>query len=58
MKWLIDNEKIKAKKVFGNKRLVSLPANVIMQDGDIPTESYHHFGPADDEPTEGFPHTD
>jgi hypothetical protein len=29
-----------------------------MQDGDIPTESYHHFGPADDEPTEGFPHTD
>jgi hypothetical protein len=56
VKWLIDNKKIEAKKVFGNKREVSIPANAIMEEADVPTESYHHFDPADDEPTERFPH--
>jgi len=60
VRWLIENKKIEAKSVFGNKRIVSLPADTLVQPGDLksyfadelPTESYPHGNPGEDEPTE------
>jgi hypothetical protein len=60
VRWLIENKKIEAKSVFGNKRIVGLPADTLVQPGDLksyfadelPTESYPHGNPGEDEPTE------
>ena len=59
--WLIKNKKLESKKLFGNKRLVSLPADTIIKPSDWesyfadqpPTESFLHWPP--DDPTE-YPH--
>ena len=64
VKWLIDHKKIKAKTGFGNKRTVWLPPKINKNQVDLkaylseelPTESYSHFDPAKDEPTEVYPH--
>jgi len=57
VKWLIDNKKIEARKVFGNKRRVRLPAEAEELRGqELPTESYFHVEPAGDDPTESYPH--
>ena len=65
VRWLIDHKKIVAKKVFGNKFLVSLPANILIHPADwesylsddLPTECFHHFEPGEEElPTESYPH--
>jgi hypothetical protein len=64
VKWLIDNKKIESQIGFGNKRTVWLPPNTNKRQidmkayltGQLPTESYTHFGPAEDEPTEIYPH--
>ena len=68
VKWLIDNKKIVAKTVFGNKKLVSLPASMEVKprelkdyfDNALPTESYweEHALPKDDLPTEYYEHQD
>ena len=59
--WLIKHKKLESKKLFGNKRLVSLPADTIIKPSDWesyfadqpPTESFLHWPP--DDPTE-YPH--
>jgi hypothetical protein len=59
VKWLIDKKEIEARKVFGNKRRVKLPADTIPKPGDLkpyisgelPTESYPHTS-AKEDPTE------
>ena len=65
VRWLIDHKKIEAKKVFGNKVLVSLPTNILIHpddwesylSDDLPTESFPHFEPGEEElPTESYPH--
>jgi hypothetical protein len=64
VRWLIDNEKVVAKKVFGNKQLVSLPPDTVVQPADLesyfsqelPTECFPHADPAEEPPTECFPH--
>lgn len=47
VKWLIENRRIEAAKVFGNKRKVWLPPNPGIPTTDTPQ----------DLPTESFPHT-
>jgi DNA-binding HxlR family transcriptional regulator len=62
VRWLIEKKKIQAKSVFGNKRVVSLPADTLVQPVDLrgysadelPTESYPHGNPGEDEPTECY----
>jgi hypothetical protein len=57
VKWLIDHKKIEAKTGFGNKRTVWMPPNTSTSlSSELPTESYSHFDPAEDEPTEVHPH--
>jgi hypothetical protein len=64
VKWLIKNKKIEAKSVFGNKKNVWLPPDSAKKiadletylKGELPTESYSHFDPSEDEPTEKYPH--
>jgi len=64
VKWLIDQKKIQAKTGFGNKKTVWLPPKSSKQQidlkaylsGELPSESYSHFDPAEDEPTEVYPH--
>ncbi len=57
VRWLIEKKKIEARKVFGNKRRVKLPADTIPKPGDLksysgelPTESYPHSS-AEEDPT-------
>ena len=52
--WLIDNKKIEAKNVFGNKRLVWLPSDTtVTPAGDeLLTESYPHAATEGEDPTE------
>jgi hypothetical protein len=50
VKWLIENKTIVARKVFGNKIMVRMPAITIQQPGDV--EAYLRGGAA----TESFPH--
>jgi hypothetical protein len=56
-RWLIDNDKLVAKTTFGNKKLVSLPAAVMVKPWELqgyfnhdnlPTECYPHGMPEDD----------
>jgi hypothetical protein len=64
VRWLIKNKKIKVQEVFGNKRMVSLASDTLVQPADIesyfsqelPTESYPHAEPESDDPTECYPH--
>jgi hypothetical protein len=64
VRWLIEHKKIEARNVFGNKRVVSLPADTLVQPGDLksyfadelPTECYPHGNPGEDEPTECHEH--
>jgi hypothetical protein len=65
VKWLIENKKLEAKKLFGNKRLVRLPAATPLEGAKfesysslhLPTESFPHSPPPED-PTECYPHED
>jgi ribosomal protein L19E len=64
--WLITKKKIQAKEVFGNKKQAWLPidnrTHPVNSNGDLteqlPTESYPHFDPPEDEPTEIYPHVE
>ena len=64
VRWLIEKKKIVARSVFGNKRVVSLPADTLVQPCDLqsyfavelPTECYPHGNPGQDEPTECYGH--
>jgi len=60
VRWLIEHKKIEVQNVFGNKRLVRMAADALVPPGDLrsyfaielPTESYPHGNPGEDEPTE------
>jgi hypothetical protein len=58
VKWLIENRKIDAKNIFGNKRQVWVPTTSAAEpaDDELPTESYPHTGNEGEPPTESYPH--
>jgi hypothetical protein len=64
VKWLIKNKKIVAERAFGNKKRVWLPPNSAQKvadleaylKGELPTESYPHFDPSEDEDSESNLH--
>ena len=56
VRWLIVQKMIEAKTGFGNKRLVRLPANAPVNPADLPSESFLHEPPEQDDPTECYPH--